>query len=88
MGPYGYAVEYSKDLNENGDYTDDWKLFYEEGGTSYIIAADYLPNKLIPNGTAEENVDKAIYSYNHAIETINNYVSLVDNTKNVKFCKV
>ena len=36
----------------------------------------YLPatvGDLDGNGTAEENVDKAIYSYNHAIETINNY---------------
>jgi len=50
---YGDFVEYSKDLNNDGNLSNDWKIFYNEGDYVYIIAADYLPYSLIPNSTTD-----------------------------------
>ncbi len=49
---YGDYVEYGVDLNDNGDFTDDWRIFYVGEGEAngqkanhiYLIAADYVPN--------------------------------------------
>ena len=46
---YGDWAEYKVDLNDNGIYTDDWKIFYNDGTYVYLIAADYLDNSKIPN---------------------------------------
>ncbi len=50
---YGSYVNYGVDLNEDNDYTNDWRLFYVGGsdtndsddvkGRIYLIAADYVP---------------------------------------------
>ena len=45
---YGDWAEYKVDLNDNGKYTDDWKIFYNDGKNVYLIAADYLDNSKIP----------------------------------------
>ena len=48
---YGDYVQYNKDLNGDGDITNDWRIFYKEstdiwndGTNVFLIAADYLPN--------------------------------------------
>lgn len=39
---YGDYVNYPIDLDEDGDTTDDWKIFYKDDERVYLIAADYL----------------------------------------------
>ena len=39
---YGDYVEYSIDLNGDGDITNDWRIFYNDGTNIFIIAADYV----------------------------------------------
>ena len=40
----GDYVNYSIDLNENDDTTDDWRIFYEDDdGNIFLIATEYLP---------------------------------------------
>ena len=41
---YGDYVEYSIDLNEDGNTTNDWRIFYNDGEHIFIIAADYVAN--------------------------------------------
>ena len=41
---YGDYVEYSIDLNEDGNITNDWRIFYNDGEHIFIIAADYVKN--------------------------------------------
>ncbi len=41
---YGDYIDYSIDLNEDGDTTNDWRIFYNDGDHVFIIAADYVPN--------------------------------------------
>ena len=41
---YGDYVEYSIDLNEDGNTTNDWRIFYNDGEHIFIIAADYVKN--------------------------------------------
>ena len=41
---YGDYVEYNVDLNGDGDITNDWRIFYNDGERIFIIAADYVKN--------------------------------------------
>ena len=41
---YGDYVEYNVDLNGDGDITNDWRIFYNNGENIFIIAADYVAN--------------------------------------------
>lgn len=44
---YGDYVDYSIDLNGDGNTTNDWRIFFEDNENIYIIAANYVPNSLI-----------------------------------------
>lgn len=46
---YGDYINYNVDLNDDGDTTNDWRIFYEDGKNVFIIAADYLPNTKLPS---------------------------------------
>ena len=48
---YGDYINYNVDLNEDGDITNDWRIFYDDGKNVFIIAADYLPNTKLPPAT-------------------------------------
>lgn len=79
--------------SNNDNKKEEWIVYSVDGENNFeIISANsmgnlklgyedpYLPatvGDLNGNGTAEENIDKAIYSYNHAIESINNYCALL-----------
>ena len=39
---YGDYVDYPIDINNDGDTTNDWRIFYNDGEHVYIIAADYI----------------------------------------------
>ena len=41
---YGDYVDYPIDLNGDGNTTNDWRIFYNDGEHVFIIAADYVPN--------------------------------------------
>ena len=41
---YGDYVEYNVDLNGDGNITNDWRIFYNDGEHIFIIAADYVAN--------------------------------------------
>lgn len=44
---YGDYVDYSVDLNGDGNTTNDWRIFFEDNENIYIIAANYAPNSWI-----------------------------------------
>ena len=58
----GSYVEYNVDLNNDNDYTNDWKLFYagNESGKNrlFLIAADYVP-------TDDENLKESMLFLNY-----------------------
>ena len=39
---YGDYVDYPIDLNEDGDTTNDWRIFYDNGTNIFLIAEDYV----------------------------------------------
>ena len=41
---YGDYVDYPIDLNGDGDTTNDWRIFYNDGEHVFFIAADYIEN--------------------------------------------
>ena len=41
---YGDYIDYPIDLNGDGNTTNDWKIFYNDGTHVFIIAADYVKN--------------------------------------------
>ncbi len=45
---YGDWAEYNVDLNDDGDITNDWKIFYNDGTNVFLIAADYVPISKLP----------------------------------------
>ena len=46
---YGDYIDYPVDLNDDGDTTNDWRIFYKDNsGNVFIIAADYLKNSKLP----------------------------------------
>ena len=47
---YGASIEYSVDLNNDGNKTNDWKVFYKDDQYLYIIASDYILNTNLPTG--------------------------------------
>lgn len=44
---YGDYVDYPIDLNNDGDTTNDWQIFYEDNENVYIIADEYISNSLV-----------------------------------------
>lgn len=44
---YGDYVDYPIDLNGDGNTTNDWRIFYNDGTHVFIIAADYVKNNSI-----------------------------------------
>ena len=56
---YGDWAEYEVDLNDDGIYTNDWKIFYNDGNNVYLIAADYLDNNKTPEEAGMTKYEKA-----------------------------
>ena len=46
---YGQYVNYPIDLNDDGNLTNDWKIFYNDDNHVYLIAADYVKNTKVTN---------------------------------------
>ena len=60
---YGDFIDYGIDLNDDGDTTNDWKIFYAENGNTFIIAADYLLVDKVPEEASIRKVDTPGYDY-------------------------
>lgn len=59
---YGDYIKYPIDLNSDGDTTNDWKIFYNDGENVFIIASDICKNSYIPDNVGiEKNGDYNIY---------------------------
>lgn len=44
VGTYGDYVDYPIDVNNDGNTTNDWRIFYSDGSRIFIITADYVQN--------------------------------------------
>ena len=53
---YGDYIDYGIDLNDDGNKTNDWKIFYKEGDDVFIIAADYLLASKLPTTCGFGNI--------------------------------
>ncbi len=60
---YGDFVDYGIDLNDDGDTTNDWKIFYAENGNTFIIAADYLLYDKVPENAETREITGDGYDY-------------------------
>ena len=68
---FGEYIDYPIDLNEDGDTTNDWMIFYQSSNTSgilntYIISADYLKNadsRLQLSNIGATEADSSTYPY-------------------------
>ena len=62
---YGDYIDYPIDLNEDGNTTNDWRIFYNDGEHVFIIAADYVPNtsSYLDNATTGMSMDSAYNLY-------------------------
>ena len=86
-GREGEIVKY--DLNNDGT-KEDCMVIYDNGDNVEMISMDVMGSLTLGTGDEEaqgdSDLDKAIYSYNHAIERINNYCSsLVTNNNKIYF---
>ena len=79
---YGDWAQYAVDLNDNETYTDDWKIFYNDGTTVYLIAADYLDNTKIPE-EASMTTSGAYNAYWNEADNFSNKTGMADVATNV-----
>lgn len=75
---YGDFINYPIDLNNDGDTTNDWRIFYKEKsetseycGDIYIIASDYLPIEKLPTtiGVTMEEPYQAYWKSTPTLQT-------------------
>lgn len=45
---YGDFIDYGIDLNNDGNTKNDWKIFYDNGEYTYIIASEFIESSKIP----------------------------------------
>ena len=85
-GKEGQKVKYSYDGTQANNK--EWTVIYDNGSSVEIISPESIGNLKLGGEDIEaqgnNEAEKAIYSYNHAIERINNYTtSLVTNTNKI-----
>ena len=84
--PSGEYVNYEIDLNDDGDITNDWMIFYKEedtaslyNGATYIIPSYYVPaSKII---TSLTNAEMSLYSGTYRVKWSSEPTSFVKNDK-------
>ena len=83
---YGDYVEYPIDLNEDGNTTNDWRIFYNDGEHIFIIAADYVKNSLsyLNNAGAGMTVSTGEYSI-YCLSFNSNLSTTQDTSKAILF---
>lgn len=50
-------VHYEVDITGDSSFDNDWRVFYEEKDTTYLIAADYIPIGKVPSATGMQTGD-------------------------------
>lgn len=85
-GKEGQKVKYSYDGTQANNK--EWTVIYDNGSSVEIISPESIGNLKLGGEDTEaqgnNEAEKVIYSYNHAIERINNYTtSLVTNTNKI-----
>ena len=85
-GKEGQKVKYSYDGTQANNK--EWTVIYDNGSSVEIISQESIGNLKLGGEDIEaqgnNEAEKAIYSYNHAIERLNNYAtSLVTNTNKI-----
>lgn len=68
---YGDYVDYSIDLNGDGNTTNDWRIFFEDNENIYLISANYVPNSWL---------DETIMTKSSKVECTT-YGANIDSTK-------
>ena len=71
---YGQYVNYSVDLNNDGDTTNDWKIFYSDSEHVFLISADYAAN-------TNEKLSTALKEAGMTKTTGRNYCAYWETTK-------
>ncbi len=77
---YGDYVDYPIDLNGDGNTTNDWRIFYNNGEHIFIIAVDYVPNtsSYLDNTGTEMSTDSTYnlywYSAPSTAQTVNSSI--------------
>lgn len=85
---YGDYINYNVDLNNDGDTTNDWRVFYNDGENVFIIAADYVPTTVLGETGVDIRGDYSIgfnSSYSKSIDY--NVASLFKYTYNIDYDK-
>ena len=60
---YGDYIDYSIDLNDDGDTTNDWRIFYEDNENIYIIAAELVKNTKMNTEITEISTTESCTTY-------------------------
>ena len=50
-------VHYEVDITGDSSFDNDWRVFYEEKYTTYLIATDYIPIGKVPSATGMQTGD-------------------------------
>lgn len=66
---YGDYIDYKMDLNGDGDTTNDWKIFFNDGVNVYIISTDYVLN---------QSLDTYYSNYTHILSKVLNHTEYID----------
>ena len=66
---YGDYVDYSIDLNGDGDTTNDWKIFFEDNENIYLISANYVQNSWINETIMNRSTEEGYTLYGVNIDT-------------------
>ena len=63
---YGDYVDYGIDLNGDGDTTNDWRIFLDDEDSVYLIAADYVTDRWVPNSSNYQITKHSDYKFSFA----------------------
>ena len=69
---YGDYVDYSVDLNGDGNTKNDWRIFFEDNENIYLISANYVLNSWLNENAMEKATDpgKEIYGARFSEENL------------------
>ena len=81
---YGDYIDYPIDINNDGNTTNDWRIFYNDGEHVFIIAADYVPNtsRYLDNAGTGMDID-SIYNLYWATPGPTTTQTVTDNILNL-----
>ena len=60
---YGDYVDYSVDLNGDGNTKNDWRIFFEDNENIYLISANYVPNSWLNESIIRKATNTNVSTY-------------------------